>query len=292
MRKRILFLSQCLPFPPHSGVTRRTYHILQELQREFDVTLVAFSRRGHQPDAASLTLATATLRRELSDVMTPVPIKAEFSLARKLGNHAWSVLSREPYVFYEYGDERFGAELRLALRRTPPQMIHLDSLDLYRWLPALPMLPTTCTHHNVESDLLRVAANHASNPVMRTYINHQAGLVEKVERSLCPRLDLNVMTSEVDAVRLRALARNARTTVIPNGVDVDFFRPGPPDQIVPGRASFLGPTYMYANRDAVDFFLEDAWPFIRRDYPESTLHLVGKNSNDDRARFERSPGVT
>src|SRR6476646_1263843 len=47
-RPRILFLSQCLPFPPHSGVTRRTYHILKELHRMFDVSLVPFSRRVHQ----------------------------------------------------------------------------------------------------------------------------------------------------------------------------------------------------------------------------------------------------
>lgn len=292
MRKQILFLSQCLPFPPHSGVTRRTYHILQELQREFDVTLVAFSRRGHQPDTASVARAAATLRRELSEVMAPVPISAEYSFARKLGNHARSLVSRKPYIFYEYGDARFGEELRLALRRGSPELIHLDSMDLYRWLPSLPMLPTTCTHHSVESELLRLEADHASNPVVRGYIKHQADLVEKIERSVCPRLDLNVMTSEVDAVRLRALAPKARTTVIPNGVDVEFFQPAEPAKAVAGRIAFLGPTYMYPNRDAVEFFLADAWPVIRKSYPESTLHLIGKNSNDDRARFESRPGVT
>jgi glycosyltransferase involved in cell wall biosynthesis len=292
MRKRILFLSQCLPFPPHSGVTRRTYHILQELQREFDVTLVAFSRRGHQPDAASVTRAAATLRGELSDVMAPIPISSEYSLARKLGNHAWSLLSQRPYVFYEYGDGRFAEELRRALTRTRPDMIHLDSMDLYRWLPSLPALPTACTHHSVESELLRLEAEHSSNPIVRGYIKHQADLVEKVERDLCPRLDLNVMTSEVDAVRLRALAHGARTTVIPNGVDVDFFQPASADPVVPGRAAFLGPTYMFPNRDAVDFFLADAWPVVRLDYPESTLHLIGKNSIHEKARFESHPGVT
>lgn len=292
MRNRILFLSQCLPYPPHSGVTRRTYHILQELQREFDVTLVAFSRRGHQPDAASLTRAAATLRGELSEVMAPVPISAEYSFARKLGNHARSLLSRKPYVFYEYGDERFGEELRLAVTRTAPEMIHLDSMDLYRWLPSLPTLPITCTHHSVESELLRLEADHASNPLVRGYIKHQADLVEKIERRVCPRVNLNVMTSEIDAVRLRALTPGARTTVIPNGVDVDFFQPGASDQVIPGRVAFLGPTYMFPNRDAIDSFLADAWPLVRQNYPESTLHLIGRNSIDEKARFEGHLGVT
>ena len=120
VRSRILFLSQCLPFPPHSGVTRRTYHILKELQREFDVTLVAFARRVHQADAASVVRAAEALRREISDVTNPVRINSDYSLARKLRNHAWSVLSREPYIFHEYGDARFGQELQQAVLRARP----------------------------------------------------------------------------------------------------------------------------------------------------------------------------
>jgi glycosyltransferase involved in cell wall biosynthesis len=273
-------------------VTKRTYHILHELQRDFDVTLVAFSRRVHQPDAAAVARAAAVLRRELSDVMNPVRIISDYSLARKLRNHAWSVLSREPYIFHEYGDARFGRELQQAVARARPDMIHVDSLDLYRWLPSLPSLPTACTHHSIESELLRLQADHFPNRVVRSYMKHQAELVEKVERRLCPRFDLNVMTSEVDAERLRALARGARTTVIPNGVDVDFFRPGSPEEVVPGRVAFLGPTYMFPNRDAVDFFLADAWPLIRQRCPESTFHLIGKNSVDEKARFESRAGVT
>jgi glycosyltransferase involved in cell wall biosynthesis len=291
MRTRILVLSQCLPFPPHSGVTKRTYHILQELQREFDVALVAFSRRAHQPDAASLARAAVVLSGELSDVMEPVPIRSDYSLAPKLLNHMRSVLTRKPYTFYEYNDARFGRELARAVDSARPDMIHLDSMDLYRWLLLLPELPTACTHHNLESDLLRLQADHSPNRIVRSYMKHQADLVEQVERKLCPAFDLNVMTSEIDAERLRALAPGARTTVIPNGVDVDFFQPGSADQVVAGRVAFLGPTYMFANRDAVDFFLAEAWPYVRQHCPGSTFHLIGKNSADERARFESHPGV-
>lgn len=292
MRSRILFLSQCLPYPPHSGVTRRTYHILRELQQEFDVTLVPFSRRVHQSDDESVALGAAALRRELSDVTDPVRFKSDHSLGHKLLNHAWSVLSREPYVFHEYGDPSFGKRLREGIGRAQPDMIHVDSLDLYRWLPSLPPLPTACTHHNIESDLLRLQADRIPNRLVRNYIKHQAELLEKVERRLCARFDLNVMTSDIDAERLRVLAPGARTSVIPNGVDVDFFRPSPVEDIVPGRAAFLGPTYMFPNRDAVDFFLAEAWPLVRQSCPESTFHLIGKNSADEKARFESHPGVT
>src|SRR6476661_2808667 len=95
-RPRILFLSQCLPFPPHSGVTRRTYHILKELHRMFDVSLVPFSRRVHQNDDEDRVFSTLALRREFKDVMDPVRINADYSLVERLRNHALSVVTRKP----------------------------------------------------------------------------------------------------------------------------------------------------------------------------------------------------
>lgn len=292
MRARVLFLSQSLPFPPHSGVTNRTYHILKELQGDFDVTLLAFTRRNHQRDSAARSAAAAALRRDLSAVMPPVRIEAEWSRYTKLRNHALSVLSREPYVFYDYGGAKFGELLRDAIDRASPNLIHLDSIDLYRWLPSLPAVPTTCTHHSIESDLLRLRARRIHNRVVRTYMMHQANLIERVERRLFPRFDVNITMSEADAARLRSLAPGSRTSVIPNGANVDYFRPRPRDHEVPGRVSFLGPTYMFPNRDAVDFFLANAWPLIRASYQTSTFHLIGKNSKTEKQRFESNPAVT
>jgi polysaccharide biosynthesis protein PslH len=122
-------------------------------------------------------------------------------------------------------------------------------------------------------------------------MKHQATLLEDVESKFAPRFDLNVMTSQVDEKRLRALAPSAAATVIPNGVDVDYFRPRSPESIAPDRLLFLGPTYMFPNRDAVDFFLSQAWSLVRQSCPQTTLHLVGKNSVEEKARFESYPDV-
>jgi glycosyltransferase involved in cell wall biosynthesis len=291
MRSRILFLSQCLPFPPDSGVTNRTYHILQQLQRMFDVTLVAFSRRNHQPDSVARALAAAALQEEVSDVLVPVPIDSEWSLAAKLRVHASSVLARKPYTFFEYGNATFGRRLETAVDRDSPDMVHMDSIDLYRWLPLLPLVPKACTHHNIESDLLRSRAEHIRGPAVSRYIMHQAHLVENVERNLCTRFDLNIMTSETDAERLRVLAPGARTSVVPNGVDVEYFRPTAPQLVLRDSVAFLGPTYMFPNRDAVEFFLNAIWPLVKNQRPEATLHVIGKNSTGDKALFESHNGV-
>jgi glycosyltransferase involved in cell wall biosynthesis len=272
-------------------VTNRTYHILRELQHEFDVALVAFSRRNHQPDSASRASSAAKLRLVVSDVREAAVIGSEWSVALKLRNHLSSVLTGKPYIFYDYSHQGFGSALREQLNLAPPDLVHVDSMDLYRWLPSLPPVPIACTHHNVESELLRLRADRIPHRAVRAYIHHQANLVERIERQLCSRFDINVMTSERDGEHLRALARDARTSVVPNGVDVEYFRPASSQGLVPGRVAFLGPTYMFPNRDAVDFFLAEIWPSVRTRCPESTFHLIGKNSVDEKLRFESHPSV-
>lgn len=292
MRRRLLFLSQCLPYPPHSGVTNRTYNILTQLQRAFDVSLVAFSRRNHQPNVQARDSAAGALRAGLTEVYQPVSLGSEWSLSKKAMIHASSVVTRKPYIFFEYGNEGFGSEIQDALRNSPPDLVHVDSLDLYRWRAMLPNVPTACTHHSIESELLRHRARHIGNPLAAAYLRHQANLVEKIERQVCGQFDVNVMTSELDADRLRALVPNARTTAVPNGVDVDFFKPSTAPNEIDGRVVFLGPTYMFPNRDGVEFFLDSIWPTVVEQVPNASFHLLGKNSEADKMVFERRPGVS
>ena len=286
----ILFLSQCLPYPPHSGVTNRTFNILKQLQPGFDVTLLAYARRNHQANAEARHTAQAALASFVKRVGNPVPIQAEHAVTRRLWDHVRSVATQRPYTYYEYGSRAYGEQLRRALAEAPPALIHLDSLDMHRWLPWLPAVPHICTHHNIESDLLRLRANRTTR-MLRRYILHQAALVERVDRQLVPRFRLNIMMSELDAQRLRRLAPGARTLVVPNGVDTTFFVPDASRPQVRGRVVFVGPTYLFANRDGVDHLLERIWPLVRSAHPSATLHLIGKSSLADRMRYERVPGV-
>jgi glycosyltransferase involved in cell wall biosynthesis len=119
----------------------------------------------------------------------------------------------------------------------------------------------------------------------------QAGWLEEVERRHCSEIALNVMMSDPDARRLEALAPDARTVVIPNGVDVDYFRPTG-TALRAGPVLFLGPTYMYPNRDAVEYFLAEIWPRVRQAVPNASLELVGKTPDALKPSFLAHPRVT
>ena len=289
-RPRLLFLSHCLPYPPHSGVATRTYNILRQLHVAYDVDLVAFSRMSHQPDGDARDAASRALRGTAAYVAEPTPIPNERSTPRKLWDHLRSVVSGRAYTYYEYDSRAFADRLSAVLRARMPDLVHLDSLDLHRWLPLLPRVPITCTHHDIDSELLRRRAQRLDGAVLRRYLLLQVGRLERLERQVCPHVALNLMMSEVDARILRALAPGAATMVVPNGTDPVYFQPNGTRPLA-GRVVFVGPTHSHPNRDAVELLLQEIWPRIRAADGAASLRLIGGNAPADRARYDAAPGV-
>ena len=289
-RPRLLFLSQCLPYPPHWGVATRTYNVLTQLQQTYDVDLLAFYRVSHQPDRQALESSWGALKRLGGFVAEPTPIPSEHSVVRKVWDHIRSVLTGRAYTLFEYDSRDFGCRLKALLQARVPELVHLDSLALHRWLPDLPTVPITCTHHDIDSDLLRQRAQRVPNLALRHYFLLQADRLERLERELCPRFAVNVMMSDVDAGKLQALAPGAATIVVPNGTDTDYFQPDGAEPLA-GRVAFVGPTSSHPNRDAVEFLLSEIWPRIRAGDESASLQLFGRSTPADQARYNHEPGV-
>ncbi len=290
-RPRLLFLSHCLPYPPHSGVATRTFNILRQLHAAYDIDLVAFSRVNHQPDRAARDAAWQALRGTAAFVAEPTPIPNGHSALRRVWDHLRSVVSGRAYTFYEYESPAFAERLSAVLRSHTPDLVHVDSLDLHRWLPDLPSVPVACTHHDIDSELLRRRAQRLDGAALRRYLLLQVARLERLERQLCPRFAVNIMMSEVDARILRTLAPGAATTVVPNGTDTEYFQPNGAETVA-GRVVFVGPTHSHPNRDAVEFLLQEIWPTVRAANRATSLRLIGGTAPVDRARYDAVPGVT
>lgn len=290
-RPHLLFLSHVTPFPPDSGCTNRTLNLLRQLQLDYDITLLSFSRRNHQRDAAARAAARHALLALGFRAGEPVVVQGERSLVRRALDHLRAAITERPYTTYQYRSAAYGAQLRDALATRPPDLVHLDAIDLHSWLPHLPAVPVTCMHHDIESDHLRQRAATIRVNALARHVRRQADIVERMERELCPRMALNLVCSDEDARRLGQIAPKSPILVVPNGVDTEYLAPLP-GVAVPERVIFVGPTYTYPNRDAVEYLLEQIWPRVRRRHPRATLHLIGGGPAEASARFAAVDGVT
>lgn len=282
----LLFLSQVIPHPPDRGVTIRAHHLLRILSKRFDTRLLCFYRReAHEHRSVEDCLASVPGVAEASTH----PIPQEHSRPRFAWDHLRSLATRRPYTYYLYDSRVFTAELERLLSNEEFTIAHLDTLDLGRFIPLLPQIPVVCGHHNIESELLRRRAGFEGNPLKAAYMSLQSRLKEEELRRWAPRVALNLTVSENDRRLIDELAPEARTTVIPNGVDVEHFRPS--DKEPRQRIVFVGGTTWEPNRDAMEHFCADVLPRIRRRVTNAEVSWVGRCGERDRRRFSEEHGI-
>lgn len=288
-KPRLLLLSQTLPFPPDEGVKIRAYHTLRILGSLFEIDALCFYRARTLVAPDGVQRAVQALSAHGSIRAFPIP--QEGNRFRWVTDHAMSVLQRKSYVLSAYNSSDFRSALNRQLDTRSYDLVHLESLDLAGHLRALAGLPVVCTHHNIESALLRDRSSRAASPLVRRYLRLQANWTEELERSLAPRFAVNIAVSNADAARLRSLAPTAHVEVVPNGVDTTYFRPAEPM----GRrgAVFVGGTSWYPNRDALSYYVRDIAPRLAT-LLGSTVPVtwVGNATPGERATFEGVEGVT
>jgi glycosyltransferase involved in cell wall biosynthesis len=288
MRPRLLFLCQTLPYPPDGGVWIRTYHVLRLLAGAFDITALCFERSRSSGKGADWQFITGPngLGRFADVEVFKIPQK--HSRARCAWDHLRSIATGRVYTRYLYESGAFRRRLTELLRSRAFDLVHVDSLDLAGYLPACAGVPVVCVHHDVESALMRRRAAVDANRWRGAYLRFQSRLMAGVERRWCERVALNVAVSDLDRTLLKRLAPASRVSVVPNGVDVDEFRPdGTPGTSV----AYVGGTNTFPNLDALHFLCDQILPHLRTSSADITVRWIGRASTEEQRDYRDRFGV-
>lgn len=287
-KPKLLFLSQTLPYPLDGGVWIRTFNVYRLLANAYDVTMLCFERMGEswRRYASDLKRANAELSRFGRVEVFRVP--QNHSQRRLAWNHLRSITNARVYTNYIYESEPFRARLRELLASGEYDLIHADSMDLSGYFHECSELPLVCVHHNVESELLLRRSRVAGGYGRQAYFALQGRLMEREERRWVPKVNLNVAVSEHDRRALSALCPGARIEIVPNGVDIDEFKPetGSEDGIV-----YIGGTNWFPNLDALDYLCAEILPHLRRSGLRFPIRWVGSASAEEKERYALSSGV-
>ena len=287
-RPKLLFLSHTLPFPLDGGGWIRTYHTLRLLSRAFDVTALCFERVGVSRRRAGYDVARAVEVLRAFAALEVFPVAQNHSRVRYFWDHLRSVLRRRVYTDFVYDCDAMRERLKALLRENRFDLVHCDSLDLEDYLPLCDDIPLVCAHFDVESEFWRRRARIEGSAPRRWYYGFQADRMEERERTWSARADLNVMVSEIDGARLREICPEARWTVVPNGVDVDEFRP---EAGADRGIAYIGGTNWGPNLDALRFFCDEILPHLARGGGAPAVRWVGSASQREQRFYRQRFGV-
>ena len=99
--------------------------------------------------------------------------------------------------------------------------------------------------------------------------------MDTAERHYLQLADHVLTVSEADRVYFSQVVDARKISVIPTGVDVDYFQPVPGGEIS-NSLVFTGSMDWLPNEDAMIYFVQEIMPLIQEECPDVTLEIVGR----------------
>lgn len=271
---KILFLSQIVPYPPHGGVLQRGYNIVREIAKEHEVHLLAYIHPEILTDQTMIDESRRVLESMCTSVhyfdLWPKKSKLHKLLALSIGT-----VYPGPFSALAHTSAAYRKCMQKLLTEHDFDVVHYDTIGLARYLKYAPKVPSVLTHHNIESNLMERRSKVERTAFGRWYVARQARLLRDYEASQSPKFDVNVMMSSTDEKDLLAMAPAVRTAIVPNGVDIEYFKPL--EAVVEPAIIYTGGMNMFANEDAVMYMLRDMWSEIKAAVPDVKFYVIGQD---------------
>ena len=255
--------------PLTSGGRIRSFNLLKELARKHEITLFIF-------DSAESGEANGELERYFPEVVSiPLQLPEKRGMAEAL-NYARNVLSAQPYTVAKYCKPFVGRVLRELLSTRGFDVLICDFLFACGAIPWDSPLPKVLFTHNVEEQIWRRHFEVTRNPLWKAVAWREYRMLRAAERRYVRRAEHVLAVSENDRDFFASYTDPAKITVVPTGVDVDYFQPGTrPEQ--PETLVFTGSMDWMPNEDAILYFVEAILSHLQNEFPNIELRVVGRS---------------
>ena len=210
-------------------------------------------------------------------IPTDRPLQSVYSWHTAMAQEIADQVSRKTYdvVHVEHlRGSRYGLFLKAKF---PSQKVIWDSVD--------------CISH-----LFEQASSQSGGLFGKFVTRFELPRTKKAEGNLICDFDHALVTSTTDKNALLELANNGKTlsplSVLPNGVDLDYFCPNPTVQRKPETIVFSGKMSYHANISMVKYLVAEIMPRVWKIRPGAQLIIVGKDPSPEIKELGRNPLIT
>lgn len=261
----ILYLCHRIPYPPDKGDKIRSFHQIRELSKRHTVHLACLV-----DDPADLK-HVAALKKYCASVEAVYRNKVA---ARGLALLAlFTGRSLSVAAFYSKELKRRIDE-KIRTERLDRIFVFCSSMGGY--IADISHLPKVIDFVDVDSEKWRRYAEFHPFPISWIY-RQEAGRLARYEAEMARRFDRSIFVSEKEADLFRQQVSDCSISVIPNGVDLEYFRPGVKKASGDRVIVFTGAMDYFPNVDAVRYFCAEVLPRIREAFPGVLFYIVGRN---------------
>jgi sugar transferase (PEP-CTERM/EpsH1 system associated) len=255
--------------PPDTGGKIRSYNILRELARQHLVTFFSFYP-AHDGDLHPSL-------KDLFDRVVCVPLSLPAPKSRaEMGDYVIRLFSAEPYGIAKYCRPEVRHRLDALLKQETYDVILCDFIFAAGVIPWDRPTPKVLFTHNVEATIWRRHYEVAANPFWKAISWLEWRRMEAAERRYLRLADQVLTVSDADRDAFAPFVEPGKLTMIPTGVDVNYFQPLPVEEN-PNSLVFTGSMDWLPNEDAILYFVDAILPLIKQQCPGVFLEVVGRS---------------
>jgi polysaccharide biosynthesis protein PslH len=278
-KMKILFVATALPFPANIGQRVRNYSLVRAIHAEgHEISIVAF---GDRQELVSARSGLADLCREVAVIGTA----GTSGYIGRIG----ALFSELPYGAWRMRSLKMQMAVKRRLALGHFDLILCDDVYVFGNISPSP-IPLILNKHTIVAEEFRRFVEHQRNPFVLTYGWSEYRRVSRLEQDACSRVNAVWACSERDRRMVWRDNPRVSVAVLPNAVDIEQYPVTDKDD---GRTIiYVGAMDWFPNRDAVEFFVCNIFPEVRRLIPNARFVVAGRQPPTRfRERLERVPGI-
>jgi glycosyltransferase involved in cell wall biosynthesis len=261
---KILMLTPYLPYPLVSGGQIRTYNLLKHLSKTHDITLFALIK--HESEREHL--------KELQKYCRTIRLFKRTEKPFALRNILLSGFTPYPFLVTRNLPLGMQVAVKAELDRGGYDLIHAETFYMMPNIPPT-RIPIILAEQTIEylgyQDYMKKA-----HPLLRPILAIDVAKIKYWERYYWQKADkLITMSLEDKSFIERELKKSTNTSVVANGVDLEFFSQVQKQLPKDPTVLFVGTFKWLPNIEAVDEIVQHIWPLIKKELPRAKLKIVG-----------------
>ncbi len=275
---KILYIAHRIPFPPNKGDKIRSFHSIQYLSKQYEMDLICFV------DSKKDFNYKSELQKYCQNVALFPRNKFKNLFRGFLGMFTGKPLSLS--LFYdknfelkikqwdkEYGYQKIvvfsGQMCQYIVGKEEKTLVDFCDVDSYKWINYSEKMPF----------------------YLKWFFKLEGNRLLKFEKNMSSQCKKSIFITEAELAIFKSLGGTGNFDVLPNGVDYQYFSPGPSSKIEPYRILFTGAMDYFPNVDGVCWFASKIFPEVLKKFPAAQFIIAGSNPNPKVKELSKNPNI-
>jgi len=258
-------LTPYLPFPDSSGGQIRSYNLIKDLSKKHEITLFSLIKDDSEKQFVS----------ELEKYCKKVEVFKRSKSPWTLRNIFLTGFGPYPFLVIRNLSPKERSAVNDEINKNHYDLIHAETFYVMPHIPKT-NIPILLVEQTIEYLVYKHYVQSLSNLFVRLLFSIDVAKLRYWETSFWKKADGVVAVSNADKKEMLNLAPNLSVDLVPNGVNLDFFKAKKLWNEKEPKILFVANFKWLQNAEAAELLLNKVFPLIYKKNPNTKILIVGQ----------------